>query len=102
MAERAFAKFTGRRVKGWLGRIWVWGVLGLMSYRVVRLEFEDGWVSVLREMVGRREVFSATELVVGLMGVLGGSGRGSALTGGKEGLGRSMLGAVKAEGAVPL
>ena len=48
IAERGFKRVTGRRVKGFWGRIWTWTVLYAVSQPMVSYEYGIGWLGAIR------------------------------------------------------
>jgi hypothetical protein len=48
IGERAFYKTTGRRVKGWWGRAWLYSWILLTGWGMVNEYYRIGWVGMMR------------------------------------------------------
>lgn len=48
IAERAFYRSTGRRVRGWWGRAWMCAVLLSAGWPMVNEYYRMGWVGMMR------------------------------------------------------
>lgn len=58
---------TGRKVRGWAGRIWTWSVMIAASWWMVNEHYKIGWVGLMRE--GVRGEKSPAEWAVHLLGL---------------------------------
>ncbi len=46
--EQQFYHITGRKVRGWLGRIWMWSCLIVVAWAWSANEWHSGWAAEMR------------------------------------------------------
>lgn len=59
--EVTFKRLTGRKVRGWPGRLWLWAVMLIMAQGGAEEWFAMGFVGSMRGLIGMAPVLSAVE-----------------------------------------